>query len=156
LEIINKSRFKHNPMTLPTNQTAGTEIIDKFLLLKDIKQAIEKATGYKFFQYAAVEKFQTFSLLRWIFIHHCYEGGMHPTEIGLEIEKGRVTVLHGIKRYNDEIMTNGVFRVMAYHTNYYLREIRDGRDMANKALLNVCNETLVKKCIDTPISILVR
>ena len=103
------------------------EIIERELLLKDIKLAIEKATGYKYFQYAKTERWSTFVFLRWIFIHHCFESGMHPVEIALEIERGRVTVLHALKRYKNEIMVNSVFRVMAYHTNYYLRQIRESR-----------------------------
>jgi len=98
--------------------------------MEQIKKAISQATGFYFWQYSEskqgeASRVEDYVYLRMIFVHHCNEIGLGHKEITELINRKRCDIIHLLKRYKDLIMTCGKFRVMAYHTNWYLDRLRE-------------------------------
>ena len=99
-------------------------------MIENIKSAILQATGFQYEQYK-VERWGESSrkedhiFLRTIFVHHCDLIGLHHTEITELIGRKRCDIGYMIKKYHEFILSSGKFRVTAYHTNWYLRQIKE-------------------------------
>lgn len=91
-------------------------------MITRIKEAIQKATGQTFESYNTKSRKLKFFYPRMIFAYKCHESGMLKIRISEALNQNWATVHHLINRYNDEIMTNGEFRLMAYHVNFYLNQ----------------------------------
>jgi hypothetical protein len=78
-----------------------------------IQNAIHEVTGMTFGEYTTKSRQRESFFARMIFVFHCHRNRMRLTDIAAYVHRDRSSMLHLLKKYNDETKYNPYFRALA-------------------------------------------
>lgn len=93
------------------------------LNLGKIQDAIHEVTGLRFEQYSQKTRTRECVSARMIFVHHCMRIGLNVYKTARLVRRDRATVIHALKRYEDDIRFDKTFKEQAEKVNNILRDI---------------------------------
>jgi hypothetical protein len=93
------------------------------LNLVKIQDAIHEATGLRFEQYSQKTRTREYVSARMIFVHHCMRIGLNVYKTARLVRRDRATVIHALKRYEDDIRFDKTFKEQAEKVNDILKGV---------------------------------
>jgi hypothetical protein len=94
-------------------------IKNKDIVLK-IKNAIHEVTELKFSEYTTESRKRDGFFARMLFVYHCVQKRIKPTDIAQYIHRDRTLIPYIIKKYIDETRYNPTFRELAQRVDNIL------------------------------------
>jgi len=90
-----------------------TNIVQNKKNMSKIKDAIHEITGMPFNEYITKSRKSNQCFSRMMFVHHCRDCNMKLEFIAKQINRDHTSIIYLLKKYEDEINYNPVFRDMA-------------------------------------------
>lgn len=87
-----------------------------------IQNAIHEVTGMKFNEYITKSRKRDGFYSRMIFVYHCRQLKMRLTKIAKFVHRAHSSILHLLKKYEDDFKFNPAFREMAQRVNNILNK----------------------------------
>lgn len=87
-----------------------------------IQNAIHEVTGMKFTEYITKSRERNGFYARMIFVHHCRRNKMKLTQIAQYVHRDHSSMLHLLKKYEDDFKYNPQFRDMAARVDNILNK----------------------------------
>ena len=104
-----------------------TKVAHSHEYLLRIQNAIHEVTGMKFNEYTTKSRKRDVVFARMLFAYQCHQHKMKLTSIAKYINRERTSILHLLKKYDDEMMFNPIFRVMAQRVDNILNQKCDAK-----------------------------
>ena len=82
-------------------------------IVNHVSEAIHEVTGISFAEFTERIKKMEYVYARMMFTHNCFNLGMNIREISKYLFRDRVTIIHSLKKFDDEYRYNKQFRMMA-------------------------------------------
>lgn len=92
-----------------------------------IQNAVHEATGMKFNEYTTKSRKRDGFFARMLFVYHCRRNRMKLVEIAKYVHRDHTSMLHLLKKYDDEIKYNPNFRVLAEKVESILNKKSNGK-----------------------------
>lgn len=89
-----------------------------------IENAIHEVTGLRLNQYNTKSRKRDGFYARMLFVHHCRREKMKLIDIAKYIHRDHSSMLHFLRKYNDEVRYNDFFRLMADRVNKILLDVQ--------------------------------
>lgn len=86
-----------------------------------IQNAIHEVTGMKFSEYTTKSRQRDGFFARMLFVYHCRRCKMKLTNIAKYVHRDHTSMLHLLKKYDDEVKYNPYFRVLAQRVDNILK-----------------------------------
>lgn len=99
-----------------------SNVVHKDLVVLRIQNAIHEVTGLKFNQYVTKSRKRDGFYARMIFVYHCRMHKMKLTKIAEYVHRDHSTMLHLLKKYQDDFKYNPQFRDIATKVNNILNK----------------------------------
>lgn len=99
-----------------------SNVVHKDLVVLRIQNAIHEVTGLKFNQYVTKSRKRDGFYARMIFVYHCRMHKMKLTKIAEYVHRDHSTMLHLLKKYQDDFKYNPQFRDIAMKVNNILNK----------------------------------
>lgn len=90
-----------------------------------IQNAIHKVTGLRFNQYITKSRKRDGVFARMIFVYHCRKRKMKLIQIAKYVHRDHSSMLHLLKKYDDDFKYNPQFREMATRVNNILNKTNE-------------------------------
>jgi len=90
-----------------------SNVVNLEKIVMRIQNAIHEATGMKFNQYTTKSRKRDGFFARMLFVYHCRRNRMKLVEIAKYVRRDHSSMLHLLKKYDEENKFNPNFRVMA-------------------------------------------
>lgn len=90
-----------------------------------IQNAIHEVTGLRFNQYITKSRKRDGVFARMIFVYHCRKRKMKLTQIARYVHRDHSSMLHLLKKYDDDFKYNPQFREMATRVNNILNKTNE-------------------------------
>lgn len=87
-----------------------------------IQNAIHEVTGMKFNEYTTKSRKRDEFFARMLFVYHCRQHKMKLTSIAKYVHRDHTSMLHLLKKYDDETRYNPNFRVLAQRVDSILNK----------------------------------
>lgn len=87
-----------------------------------IQNAIHEVTGLKFNEYVTKSRKRDGFFARMIFVYHCRQNKMKLTEIAKHVHRDHSSMLHLLRKYQDDFKYNPQFREIATKINNILNK----------------------------------
>ena len=85
-----------------------------------IQNAIHEVTGLRFHQYTTKSRKREFFFARMLFVYHARKLKMSLTQIAKYVHRDHSSILHFLKKYEDDFNFNYQFRQLALQVNQLL------------------------------------
>lgn len=92
-----------------------------------IQNAVHEATGMKFNEYTTKSRKRDGFFARMLFVYHCRRNRMKLVEIAKYVHRDHSSMLHLLKKYDDEKKFNPNFRVLAEKVESILNKTINGK-----------------------------
>jgi hypothetical protein len=92
-----------------------------------IQNAIHEVTGMTFGEYTTKSRQRDSFFARMIFVHHCRRNKMKLADIATYVHRDHSSILHLLKKYDDETKYNPYFKVWAERVDDMLNKTTQGR-----------------------------
>lgn len=92
-----------------------------------IQNAIHEVTGLKFNEYTTKSRKRDGFFARMLFVYHCRENKMKLTNIAKYVHRDHTSMLHLLKKYEDEVRYNPNFRVLAQRVDNILKSTNNAK-----------------------------
>ena len=92
-----------------------------------IQNAVHEATGMKFNEYTTKSRKRDGFFARMLFVYHCRRNRMKLVEIAKYVHRDHSSMLHLLKKYEDEKKFNPNFRVLAEKVESILNKTINGK-----------------------------
>lgn len=102
-----------------------SNVINNHLVVMKIQNAIHEVMGLKFGDYITKSKKRDGFFARMIFVYHCRQNRMRLTKIAEYVKRDHSTMLHLLKKYQDDFNFNPQFREIATKVNNILNKTSD-------------------------------
>ena len=99
-----------------------SNVINNHLVVMKIQNAIHEVMGLKFGDYITKSKKRDGFFARMIFVYHCRQNKMRLTKIAEYVKRDHSTMLHLLKKYQDDFNFNPQFREIATKVNNILNK----------------------------------
>ena len=99
-----------------------SNVITNHLVVMKIQNAIHEVMGLKFGDYITKSKKRDGFFARMIFVYHCRQNKMRLTKIAEYVKRDHSTMLHLLKKYQDDFNFNPQFREIATKVNNILNK----------------------------------
>ena len=99
-----------------------SNVVRNNLFVLQIQNAIHEVTGLKFNEYITKSRKRDGFFARMIFVYHCRMHKMKLTKIAEYVHRDHSTMLHLLKKYQDDFKYNPQFREIATRVNNILNK----------------------------------
>lgn len=98
---------------------------DEYKAILRIQNAIHEVTGLRFNQYITKSRKRDGVFARMIFVYHCRKRKMKLTQIAKYVRRDHSSMLHLLRKYDDDFKYNPQFRDMATRVNNILNKTNE-------------------------------
>lgn len=98
---------------------------DEYKAILRIQNAILEVTGLRFNQYITKSRKRDGVFARMIFVYHCRKRKMKLTQIAKYVRRDHSSMLHLLRKYDDDFKYNPQFRDMATRVNNILNKTNE-------------------------------
>ena len=102
-----------------------SNVIRNNLVVMKIQNAIHEVMGLKFGDYITKSKKRDGFFARMIFVYHCRQNKMRLIKIAEFVKRDHSTMLHLLKKYQDDFRFNPQFREIATRVNNILNKTNE-------------------------------
>jgi hypothetical protein len=92
-----------------------------------IQNAIHEVTGMRFHEYITKSRKRDGFFARMMFVYHCRQSKMKLTDIARYVHRDHTSMIHFLKKYDDEVRYNPYFRVLAQRVDGILNKTSDAK-----------------------------